>query len=206
MIHNPHVLHSYISDIMEKFDISGSKSDKIKFDLVIPKAKHFETQAVFKGEKELQPQHVINDAVQNKHRPYGCSIYDHIKPFIRTENGSLLNLPRSLQHILLKHPLPLSQGPVLLPLDTDTEDKLTIGDVLCMKTSFSHKDAQHCSDWFPVSIGGSDWREARYEVRELQYSLSGAASTRSMGLVCTCTGHNYITYHPRYQHIWRHRL
>ena len=181
---------------MEKFVISGSKSDKIKFDLVIPKAKHFETQTVFKGEKVLQLQHVINDAVQNKHKLHGCSIYDHIKPFIRTENGSLLNLPRSLQHILLKHPLPLSQGPVLLPLDTDTEDKLTIGEVLCMKTSFSHKDAQHCSDWFPVSIGGSDWREARYEVRELQYSLSGAASTRSMGLVYNCTGHNCVIHYP----------
>ena len=53
-----------------------------------------------------------------------------------------------------------------------------------------------CSEWFTVSIGGSDWREARYEVRELQYSLSGAASTRSMGLVYTCTGNNCVIHCP----------
>ena len=181
---------------MEKFSIVGSKSDNTKFDLAIPKAKHFKIQAVFKGEKQLQLQDVINDAVQSKHKPYGCATYDHKKPFIITENRSWLDLPKSLQHILVKHPLPLSQGPVLLPLDTDTEDKLTIGDVLRMKTCFSHNGSQPCSEWFPVSIGGSDWREARYELRELRYSLSGAASTRSMGLVYTCTSNNCVIHCP----------
>ena len=85
-------------------------------------------------------QHVINDAVQNKHKPYGSCTYGHIKPFIM-ENGLRLDLPKSLQHILAKHPLPLSQGPVLLPLDTDTEDKLTISDVLRVKTCFGHDDS-----------------------------------------------------------------
>ena len=136
-------------------------------------------------------QHVINDAVQNKHKPYG-----HIKPFIREENGLRLDLPKSLQHILAKHPLPLSQGPVLLPLDTDTEDKLTVSEVLRVKTCFGHDHSQPCSEWFPVSIGGSDWSEALYEVRELRYYLSGAASTRSMGLVYTCTGHNCVIHCP----------
>ena len=107
---------------MEKFVIFGSKSDNIKFDLAIPKAKHFKIQAVFNGEKQLQLKHVINDAVKSKHKTYGCETYGHIKPFIVTENGSWLDLPKSLQHLIVKHPLPLSQGPVLLPLDTDTED------------------------------------------------------------------------------------
>ena len=146
--------------------IEGSNSDNIKFDLVIPKAKHFQIQAVFRGEKQLQVPHVINDAVQSKHKPWGFSTYDHIKPFIIEESGSRLDLPKSLQHIIAKHPLPLSQGPVLLPLDTDTEDRLTISEVLSMRTCFKHNESQPCSEWVPVSIGGSGWRdrEALYEV------------------------------------------
>ena len=181
---------------MEKFAIKGSNSDKFEFHLALPKAKHFQIQAVFKGEKQLQVQHVINDAVKSKHKTYGSCTYGHIKPFIRQEDGSWLDLPKSLQHILAKHPLPLSQGPVLLPLDTDTEDNLTTSDVLRLRTCFSHDDSQPCSEWFPSSIGGSGWGEARYEVRASQYSLSGAASTRSMGLVYTCTVHDCVIHCP----------
>ena len=181
---------------MEKFVITGSNSDKVKFEIAIPKAKHFEVQAVFKGEKLLRVKHVINDAVQRKHKTFGFSTYGHIKPSILEENGSRLNLPKSLQQILARHPLPLSQGPVLLPLDTDTEDQLSIGEVLHIKTCFSHKDSQPCSEWFPESIGGSGWGDACFEVRELPYSVEGAASTRSMGLVYTCTGHKCAIHCP----------
>ena len=56
---------------MKKFVINGSNSEEVKFDLAIPKAKHFEVQAVFKGEKLLQVQHVINDAVQTRRMGMG---------------------------------------------------------------------------------------------------------------------------------------
>ena len=172
---------------MEKFIVTGSDSEKIKFVLEIPKAKHFQVQAVFKGEKQLQVQQIINDAVKSKHKTFSFSTYNHTKPN---------DLPKSMQQILVQHPLPLSQGPVLLPLDTDTEDKLTICDVLRMKTCFSHHSSQKCSDWLPNSIGGSGWGEACYEVRELQYSIEGPASTRYMGLVYTCTDHTCVIHCP----------
>ena len=50
---------------MEKFVIKGKGSNSdYTFGVAIAKAKHFHIQAVFKGEKKLQVQHVINDAEQ----------------------------------------------------------------------------------------------------------------------------------------------
>ena len=64
---------------MENCFIKGSNSNKIEFNLAIPKAKHFQIQAVFKGERQLQVKHIINDAVKSKHKPYGSCTYGHIK-------------------------------------------------------------------------------------------------------------------------------
>ena len=62
---------------MEKFVIKGKGSNSdYTFGVAIPKAKHFHIQAVFKGEKKLQVQHVINDAEQIKHKDmFGLPTY-----------------------------------------------------------------------------------------------------------------------------------
>ena len=84
------------------------KIGKRQFNLTMPKSRHYSVHAVKDGEKELLEKLLIEKAVAgNKSEAH------HIQPFVQMGE----NLPRTLQTILLKHPYPLSQGPVMLPVD-----------------------------------------------------------------------------------------
>ena len=159
---------------------------------------HFVVQAVKNGEEETQVANIITKAVnRDKWESY------HIRPFFikvglrgvpypnMSEMNKIKELPRSLQKILSKHPYPLSQGPVLLPLDSATEDNKSVESVLATKTVFNHNNAeQGCHEWVPVgSPGVSSWgqdSEAKYTLTDINFSLQGVASTKNMGIVYTC--------------------
>ena len=49
-----------------------------------------------------------------------------------------------LQSFMGAHNFPLFQGPVFLPIDTATEEKLTVGQVLITRTVFGHSEGQDC--------------------------------------------------------------
>ena len=70
-----------------------------------------EMSAVKNGEDELKTQDMLKFAMhRNKSEAY------HITPFANI-NDRFVDLPRTLQQIMSKHPYPLSQGPVQLPID-----------------------------------------------------------------------------------------
>ena len=177
----------------EKFLVNGvgvsDKFDNRKFQLILPRGKHFELNAVKNGEDELLPEVLLNQAMhRSKSEAY------HIRPFANG-NYKFVDLPRTLQQIMSKHPYPLSQGPVQLPIDCLAMENYmqhpipkSISEVLSIKTVFSHEENQGCFEWSPVSEGVSAWGRGKpsHEVRDLTFSIHGAASTMDMGVVYTC--------------------
>ena len=55
------------------------------------------------------------------------------------------------------HDFPLFQGPVVLPLDTATEEKLSVDQVLIKRTVFTHSGDQACGEWEPIATGLLAW-------------------------------------------------
>ena len=102
---------------MEKFIVSGVCVNKnIRMKLEMQLSKRFQVRAIMKGEGKLQVQTIINNAVKihsldtNHHH-----VPSH--PSTEGEDGQTVELPRSLQHILGKHPFPLCHNPVILPTE-----------------------------------------------------------------------------------------
>ena len=174
---------------MEKFLVKGfsHKIGKRQFNLTMPKSKHYNVHAVKDGEKELLVKLLIEKAVtRNK-----SEAVHHIQPFVQMNE----NLPRTLQTILLKHPYPLSQGPVMLPVDCVTTENFvrfpipqSFSEVLTTKTVFSHGESQGCFEWIPVIGGVTAWgqKTPSYDTKNLTFSVSAVASTRDMSVVYTC--------------------
>ena len=100
---------------MEKYLVHGSPfNDKNKvLSLRLPLAKKFSFCAVKNAEVTTYPGPFINYAVEKK-KYQDTHIYPHA-----WVDGQFLSLPKTLQELLVAHPFPLSQGPVLrLPLDS----------------------------------------------------------------------------------------
>ena len=177
----------------EKFCVTGvsmpGKLSSRKLQLTLPRGKHFEMHAVKNGENETNLKELLNIAVNKV-------AYDsyHNGPFGYIQ-GEHVELPRTLQEILSKNPFPISQGPVILPIDClatgcfgqRTTPKST-SEVLTSRTVFSHNENQSCFEWSPVSSGVSSWdpKLPTYDVRDATFSVQGAASTVDMGVVYTC--------------------
>ena len=108
---------------MEKFSSVGQKNmmgpGSFKYHLKIPKAKEFVINAVKNGEEVLSINELISRAVKrDKFCPF------HVRSCI-DKNGLIVDIPKTLQTIVVAHPYPLSQGPVIPPLDCMTEEKMT---------------------------------------------------------------------------------
>ena len=118
-------------------------------------------------------------------------------------------LPRTLQHILSRYPYPVSQGPVVFPLDFYAADKWKYqlhttptrseSDVLNAKTLFSHDASQTCYEWRPAVSGVTAWGTdgvVGYSVKDLKGGLSlvGPPSSMNMGVMYSCTLSNCIVY------------
>ena len=184
-------LNSYsfrLSYNMEKFLVIGisHKIGKRQMRLTLPNSKHYNVIAVRDSEKELLEKSLVEKAVDIS------DTLHHTRPFVNV--GEFL--PRTLQTILLKHSYPLSQGPVILPVDcftTECYEKSprfkSISDILTLKTVFSHDQSQGCVEWLPLVVGVDAWgqRKPSYDTKKLTNSVSSVASTKDMSVVYTCT-------------------
>ena len=188
-----------VSDIqMEKFLVKDEKfcltgvSDKLssrKFQLTLPRGKHFEVHAVKNCENETSVQELLKIAVNKEaYDAYHNGPFGYIK-------GERVELPRTLQEILSKNPFPISQGPVMPPIDCHSTrcfgqrtTPKSISEVLTSRTIFSHNENQSCYEWSPVSSGVSSWdpKLPTYNVGDATFSVQGAASTVDMGVVYSC--------------------
>ena len=100
---------------MEKFILLANCQDsKRQLSLRLPAAKLVQPYAIENGEPELKVKELIKTAV-NQSR---CLTFHQAPSY----DGHYL--PRSLQTILSNLNFPLSQGPVVLPLDCATEKGL----------------------------------------------------------------------------------
>ena len=184
-----------ISDNMEKFLVNGySNFHKKKCQLILPKAKHYEDLNVSKEEDKFEIEDIILHAIKRKK----CESY-HIPVRIFSKDPKVIEeilLP--IHQILSKHPYPLSQGPVLLPIDCATEEKKSINEVLTAKTVFAHSDSQRCYEWTPASAGTSTWGtlDNSYEVSDLNFCVQGPASLKNMAIVYTCNLHKCVIHCP----------
>ena len=177
--------------VQKKFVVTGM-DDKFscrKFQLTLPRGKHYAVQAVKGGENEMRVEDLLNMAAGR-----AKSEAFHIKPFTMV-NGELVDLPRTLQFLMSKHSYPLSQGPVLLPIDCIASEKYehlpipkSVSEVLSAKTTFNHNEKQGCFEWSPVSEGVTAWGQEvpSYEVGVSKFAIQGAASTKDMAVVYTC--------------------
>ena len=182
---------------MEKFILRGYSNDeynskKTPFYLRIPQAKTFDqVQIAVKPncEEETFPEKLILEAVNRRKSPIIPYENAHIHPRAIID-GKIQPLQATLQQMLSEHPFPLSQGPIVLPLDTRTEEKKTVDDVLKNKTVFAHSETQACSLWSPDVLGTAAWTDTRdkgtYVVTQPDKEIKGVASTMDMSMVYTC--------------------
>ena len=182
---------------MEKFTLRAAALDsKQQLRLSLPAAKLFQPYAIKGGEPELKVKELITTAVSLSR----CQNY-HQNPCV---DGQYV--PRSMQQILSSLSFPLSQGPVVLPLDCVTEPGLrsftgtskSTFKVSYERTMFSHSETQHCYEWVPTVVGmaalGSD--EETFSAKISDMKLEGPASLMTMGQVYTCTALGCVVHCP----------
>ena len=95
---------------------------------------------------------------------YSFSILDHKGPLDhyaprQVIHNHSVDLTNHLHRVLGVHDFPLCQGPVILPLDSATEEKLSVGQILTQRTVFTHSGDQACGEWEPKATGLSAWNE-----------------------------------------------
>ena len=108
----------------DKFIVKGHLSNtcKAKFSLNLPRAKLFSHVAVKNCESKVFPAELIAEAVTRRLKPLWNSEKSHNLPRAIID-GVSIDFPKTLQQILCNHPYPLNQGPIVLPIDTNTESK-----------------------------------------------------------------------------------
>jgi hypothetical protein len=175
-----------------KFNLRGFSSDssnQAKLNLNLPKAKIFSHIAVKNCESKTFPADLITVAVKRRQKSMWSLEKGHILPVIIVE-GVVTAVPKTLQQILSRHPFPINQGPIVLPLDTNTEAKKSAHEVLVDKTMFSHSDTQECGKWAPVVFGSACWTspqsKGNCEVKNTDMTIHGVSSTMDMSVVYPC--------------------
>ena len=169
---------------MQKFMIRGHSfkdNNVTKFSLDIPPAKMFEIWQ--SGIVKLNCNHSLLSHMVNR----GKLLSSHAKPFAMI-GGISTYLPGSFRQLLHGHPYPVSQGPVMIPLDTNTNPKKLPHLVLGYKTLFTHCHTQKCVKWAPKVTGVPAWTEdvETFSVGDVKFRIQGAASGMDMGLMYTC--------------------
>ena len=206
-------------DSTEKFIIRGKNEvTNEKFSLILPLGKKYKIEAKIYTEP-LQPHRLIREAVRFGNSYIGKRSDN--KPKIETKNYETVPLYDTLHDIFSNHPLPLNQGPVILPLDCYkwmdqihkisenerwTLDFLTKKEMLSKRTEFEHKYDQSCYEWIPTDDGISCWgidkgklnvERNSYKVREISYRIEGPASSKeNMNIMYTCKYQKCTIYCP----------
>ena len=152
---------------MEKFNLlaAGLDSTNSQLRLSLPAAKLFQPYAIKGGEPELKVKELIMSAVNQ----------GRCKTFHQEPSVDRYRVPRSLRQILTNLDFPLSQGPVVLPLDCATDGGLetfpgsnkSTSEVLRERTMFSHSESQKCYEWVPTEVGMAAWVTAAKRRRHL---------------------------------------
>ena len=187
---------------MEKFLLRGKKSDSC-LQIKVPCAKIYQPVTTVKdAETNLYPMELITKAVKRRKVFNHYRDYDqcHIDPGTIIGNDFLM-LPKTLQQLLSPHPFPLSQGPLILPLDLEIDKKVTVDHIIATKTIFNHSPSQPCGLWAPTMIGMAAWtsntEESSFSVQELtEMSIAGVSSMMDMSLVYTCQLHKCLIKCP----------
>ena len=173
---------------MEKFILRGEHAEtRKKFLLNLPVSKRFKHVAIKSSETRIFPELLISMAVKRM-KFENCHTFPSA-----TIGGEYQDYSKTLQHLLQRHPFPLSQGPVNLALDTNTEARKSVGQVVREKTVFSHNETQVCAKYSPSAKVTTAWNVrddhetvVDYKVTELDVKVEGVASTSNMNLVYTC--------------------
>ena len=186
--------------MMEKFTISGKKfsSPYHQSQIMIPTAKKFETIAVKNAESKIYPDELIIEAVKrrklfDREKDHQC----HIEPMLYIDKN-FVKLPKTLQYLLAPHPFPLSQGPLILPLDLEIYPSATVDQILASKTVFAHSGDQSCGLWVPDVFGLAAWTtENSFTIHEQrEVSIKGVSSLRDMSVVYTCSNQSCVIKCP----------
>ena len=82
----------------------------------------------------------------------------HIQPTSSSTFGyiSPIDKPGALNYLLSKHPFPLNQGPVIIPIDNgaawdyEKAEQSSPKGVFETRTMFTHADTQECFEWAPT--------------------------------------------------------
>jgi hypothetical protein len=133
---------------MEKFLVKGRISGNTQvLQLCLPQSKKFDYVAVKNGEVTLQTKALLSEAIKRSKVKS-----THVKP-MAVIDGKCCLLPKTLQTLLSGHPYPVSQGPVILPIDMNTKPSSPADYVLRKKMIFTHVHDQDCATWVPEVTG-----------------------------------------------------
>ena len=193
---------------MEKF-IRGYHSDDEgrKVILKLPGSRQLEIlRNEETGSSIRKIQLLIKQAVRISYKPR-LKLSHGSPDYVRSGEEVLENFD-SLQNILGKHPFPLSQGPVILPVDSLTNQR-TDEEELTSKTKFMHSDSQSCYEWIPLGGGLIGWgysvaensfikkEEESYLAKDLSHPIEGTASCKDKrDHLYTCQFHKCIIHCP----------
>ena len=148
--------------------------DLLRYSLNLPLTKQFDKSVIKDHISVSQPDknRLLNQAVG------GTVKYHHSKYPVPD--------PATVEKILFGHPCPLGQGPLICPVDGGVTGDPTGEKAILEHTMYRHDESQNCFEWLPVEKTDS---EVRYEVKDIDYEISGvkgAASTPDMCVVYTC--------------------
>lgn len=153
---------------MEKFVLTGFPSNtdtdtRKKFYLRLPESKSQTRQysdVTLKNGDDILQQKLISRAVNKSELRKSYNL-----PEVKVEN-KWREVPHILRQILMNHPFPFSQGPVVLPLDCENPydfgyTKRKEGErrkkEITLRTLFLHSNHQPCGEWIPSDSELSSW-------------------------------------------------
>ena len=152
----------------------GICKDRHNYTLKLPASKDFDKSVLINSQRKCDVNALINKAV------------NRIGDKRKHENYPMPD-KATLHELLLQHPCPLGQGPVVCQLDSEYHDPYVITphwhtgeDVIMTNTEFRHDETQKCSVWTPFEKNNLT---VRYDVKNLdteQCMIQGATSDRSM--------------------------
>ena len=99
-----------------------------------------------------------------------------------------MGLQGALIHLQKKHPFPLNQGPLVLPLDDHfLGEKISTSEVFEKKMIFKHDENQECFEWIPSEVGINAWNDGEeFILKKPSFSPQGPVSTKKMEIVYSC--------------------
>ena len=210
----------FLTGVIEK---KGS-STRSKFHLYLPSSKQpipLPSSGPARFEEERRRSHISvfekSSNFQKSINGFICGAVKHgsgpgaiqIKPQKNGDDFSAPDRSRAFDFLLSKHPFPLCQGPIILPIDTylfnyQEKEELSAKIIFENRTMFTHAETQECFEWVPTLTGNNAWntdivKVEKYVLRELAdpvKTIQGPASIKSMGIIYTCNKMTCVIHCP----------